>query len=66
ADRRACSAEHAAASVRCGRLDTRLSAFCFPFFFRDLFRSVIAGHSRLKNGVTSFAYDPAIHAAVKA
>jgi hypothetical protein len=32
ADRRACSDEHAAASVRCGRLDTRLSAFRFPFF----------------------------------
>jgi hypothetical protein len=46
-------------------LDTRLSAFRFPFFFRNCSSFVIAGHSRSKNGVTSFAYDPAIHAAAK-
>jgi hypothetical protein len=29
---------------------------------RTIFCVVIAGHSRLKNGVASLAYDPAIHA----
>src|ERR1700734_4010079 len=33
ADRRACSEEHAAAPVRRGGKDTRLSAFRFPFSF---------------------------------
>jgi hypothetical protein len=63
ADRRACSAEHAAASVRCGGKDTRLSAFRFPFFFH-----CVAGLSGAKPGsdieasrvVAGFHFNPAM------
>src|SRR5271166_2267325 len=55
ADRRACSAEHAAASLRCGGKDTRLSAFRFPVLsvpssFRSKFFHVVAGSSEAKPG----------------
>jgi hypothetical protein len=54
----------------CGHETLRLSAFRFLLFssVRSFVRSssfVIAGHSRLKNGVASLAYDPAIHAEAK-
>jgi hypothetical protein len=65
-----CAAVPAARQV--GASVCRRSASLFLSLFcpvrsqkRHRLTSVIAGHSRLKNGVTSFAYDPAIHAEAK-